>query len=86
MAQGSLSLNGIYGVGKTTQSRILRRRAKGYVAGAGRLSDHDPRWDTNDDREGQWWFGTSTLEKLADLLACSYVVRHKPSTPSIALQ
>lgn len=77
MKQIILSLNGIDGVGKTTQSRLLRRRAGNTVADAGRLSDHDPRWNTIDDHEGQWWFGTSTIEQLTDLLANSYLARHK---------
>ncbi|QSB03962.1 hypothetical protein [Natronoglycomyces albus] len=77
-----VALNGVDGVGKTTQARLMLRRAGPVLADAGRLDEYDARWGKLAPDLSRWWFETSSLGELAGLLADSYIARHDASVRS----
>lgn len=78
MEQHTLALSGADNVGKSTQLRILARRFPGRVHHAGAIHDHDPRWNAiMDNGLARWWFEDAPLPEFADVLASSYLARHR---------
>ena len=90
MAAGmtTIAVSGPDNVGKTTQLRILARRAGPVLmALSGPLDDYDPRWRTiKDSGMAAWWFEQGTLAEVADVLACSYLERARRGSDGTALR
>ncbi|MGH3158082.1 MAG: hypothetical protein ACRDNF_16105 [Streptosporangiaceae bacterium] len=70
----TVAVSGPDNVGKSTQIRLLA-----HVDGVDRaevLDAHDPRWaDAHARGLADWWFRRAALEKVVDVLACSYLAR-----------
>lgn len=77
----TVAVSGPDNVGKSTQIRLLARRAD--VTGAGPLDAHDPRWaDAHGLGLADWWFHRASLEEVVDVLACSYLARAAAVAPA----
>ncbi|RSN01999.1 hypothetical protein DMB42_38280 [Nonomuraea sp. WAC 01424] len=68
------AISGPDNVGKTTHARLLQRRTQAHNLGP--LDAYDPRWkDAKAHGLADWWFHTTPIAHLADVLACSYLAR-----------
>lgn len=72
-----ISLSGPDNVGKSTQLRMLERRASGRAVAAGALANQDVRWWRPEVGSADWWFAHGPIEEVAGLLATSYIRRHR---------
>jgi hypothetical protein len=71
-----LAVSGPDNMGKSTQLRILARRIGSSAALAGSLDGYDPRWRAIKVLGmADWWFERTSVEEVADVLACSYLER-----------
>jgi hypothetical protein len=69
-----IAVSGPDNVGKTTQVRLLARRAG--MTDLGALDAHDPRWPgARSAGLADWWFSAAPVSEVADVLACSYLAR-----------
>ncbi|MDQ2873854.1 MAG: hypothetical protein M3Y33_03155 [Actinomycetota bacterium] len=69
-----VALSGPDNVGKSTQIRLLARRAG--MADLGALDAHDPRWaSARSAGLADWWFSAAPISEVTDVLACSYLAR-----------
>ena len=77
----TVALSGPDNVGKTTQIRLLARRAG--VVDAASLDAYDPRWAEAHARGlADWWFRSAAVEQVVDVLACSYLARAASAVPA----
>ncbi len=81
---GVVAVSGPDNVGKSTQLRILARRLAPRAASAGALHEHDHRWAAiNTAGMANWWFQAASPTDLADVLARSYLARHRALSTAV---
>jgi hypothetical protein len=72
----TVAVSGSDNAGKSTQLRILARRMGTGAVLLGRLDECDPRWQQIvTSGMAEWWFEQSSVDEVADVLACSYLER-----------
>jgi hypothetical protein len=77
----NVGVSGPDNVGKSTQIRLLARQAD--VLSAGPLDTYDPRWaEAHTFGLADWWFRRAPMERVVDVLACSYLARAATAPPA----